>query len=70
MVEAGTGSLPTKVHQEKNRNQKKLDGFFLVHFCGQTAASEFNQGHSIPMCSAPKGTGNPGGAWRMPVIFV
>jgi hypothetical protein len=26
MVEAGTGSLLTKVHPEKNRNRKKLDG--------------------------------------------
>ena len=26
MVEAGTWSLPAKIHPEKNRNQKKLDG--------------------------------------------
>jgi len=26
MVEAGTWSLPVKVHPEKNRNRKKLDG--------------------------------------------
>jgi hypothetical protein len=66
MVEAGTGSLPTKVHQEKKPQSKKprrclignlipyqtpssffvLRFFFLVNFCEQTAASEFNQGHS------------------------
>ena len=72
MVEVGTRSLHTEVHQEKNRNQKKtryqknstvsdkefdslsltvefffwLRFLFLVNFCMQTPAIEFNQGYS------------------------
>ena len=66
MVEAGTWSLPAKIHPkktaiEKNSTAKNREfdflfftyrrvfrppDFFLVKFCGQTSASEFDQGHS------------------------